>query len=290
MLRRPWLVLVLPVCVLLFACSNASTPSAEAQHFADAKNNLKSSDFKAALSNLEITIKTTNDDAVRREASAIRVALITALADADGQMAAAYQAGAREPAGRAQMGEFYKERSDYGNTARGYLMDAMQSVMDQRGKLDENAGPVVIDVAFPGFTGGLDQTLVRIKNGQLASDAERSNSEQQLERNALAKILTALAGAGQDLNKGRDLYSAGKVSIDARTYIVEMSDAFLRIGNMFDVRALNEPDKLRTVNQVVEGNLVVATKLLAAKPDKDLETRVKKMQADCDKCLKKLGA
>ena len=59
---------------------------------------------------------------------------------------------------------------------------------------------------------------------------------------------------------------------------------------MFDARGVNDPDRFRTVNQVVAGNLDVATKLLAAKPDKELEARVKKMQADCDKCLKKLGA
>jgi len=290
MLCRPWPLLAISVSLLLFGCSNTPTSSSEAQHFTDAKNNLKSSDFKAALSNLDITIKTTNDEAVRREASVIRVALITAMADADQQLAEAYHIGAREPAAQAQTGAFYKVRADYGNTGRAYLMDAMQSVMDQRGKLDANASPVAIEVAFPGFTGGMDQTLVRIKSGQFVSDADRMSTELQLERNALARVLTALAGAGQDLNKGRDLYTAGKVNVDARAYIVELSDSFLRIGGMFDIRALNEPDKLRTVNQVVEGNLVVATKLLAAKPDKDLETRVKKMQADCDKCLKKLGA
>jgi hypothetical protein len=31
-------------------------------------------------------------------------------------------------------------------------------------------------------------------------------------------------------------------------------------------------------------------KLLAAKPDKDLEARAKKMESECEKTLKKLGA
>lgn len=290
MSNRAWPLTLLALPVLLVACSSGPTTSGDIQHFADAKNNLKSSDYKAALSNLEATIKTTSDEALRKEASVIRVALITAMADADSQMAAAYQIGAREPAAQGQSGAFYKERADYGNTARGYLMDAMQTVMDERGKLDANAAPVVIEVPFPGFTGGMDETLMRIKQGQFVGDSDRLSSELQLTRNSLAKVLTALAGAGPDLNKGRDLYAAGKVNVDARAYIVELSDDFLRIGQMFDVRALNEPDKLKTVNQVVGQNLVIATKLLAAKPDKDLETRVKKMQSDCDKCLKKLGA
>ena len=68
----------------------------------------------------------------------------------------------------------------------------------------------------------------------------------------------------------------------------ELSVEEKQIRDMF--RKVNDPDKFRIVNQVVLGNLEVATKLLAAKPDKGLEARIKKMQADCDKCLKKLGA
>ena len=288
MLRRIFPLALLASSLLFIACSSGPTVSIDVQHFNDAKANLRASDFKAALTNLDITIKTTADTNLRQQASVIRVALVTALADAYQQIGEAYQVGAHEPAAQSQLGAFYKVRADYNNTARSYLMDAMQSVMNQRDKLDAN--PVVIEVPFPGFTGGMDQTIVRIKNGQFVSDADRLNSEQQLERNALARILSAIGGAGQDLNKGKDLYNAGKVNVDARAYIIELSDTFLRVGNMFDVRGTNETDKLRTVNQVVEGNLVVATKLLAAKPDKDLEARIKKMQADCDKCLKRLHA
>jgi hypothetical protein len=50
---------------------------------------------------------------------------------------------------------------------------------------------------------------------------------------------------------------------------------------MFDFHGLNEPDRLRSVNEVVRGNLDVAPKLPVAKPDKDSEARVQKIQADC---------
>ena len=70
----------------------------------------------------------------------------------------------------------------------------------------------------------------------------------------------------------------------------ELSNNFLQIGTMFAPPGVNEPDHLRIVSQVVRGNLDVAMKLLATKPDKDLESRAKKRQADCDKTLKKLGS
>jgi hypothetical protein len=72
-------------------------------------------------------------------------------------------------------------------------------------------------------------------------------------------------------------------------YLIELSSSFLETGGIFEPRALNELQHVRTVNEVVKGNLEVTLKLLAAKPDKDLEARAKKMQAECEKRLKKLG-
>jgi hypothetical protein len=218
----------------------------------------------------------------------LRVALVTALADANEQMAEAYYTGGKQPLAYKKTTAFHNARSDYNNAARAYLMDAMQSVLDQRSKLD--ATPVTLEVPFPGFTGGTDPALAKIKSGELVSDTERLNAELQLDRNCLAHVLAGFAGNDQDLNKGREIFSAGKVEVDPRVYIVVLSDDFLHIGSMFSAPGVNDPEKFRTVNQVVRGNLEVATKLLAAKPDKDLEARVKKMQAECDKCLKKVGA
>lgn len=286
MLHRLWQFLTFGFSIFLFACGAPQT-AMDVRHFADAKNNFVASDFKAALENLDGTIKTTKDDALRQEATVLHVALVTALADANQQMAEAYHVGAKQPAAHAQVGAFYKMRSDYNNAAHDYLMDAMQSVVNQRAKLN---APITIDVPFPGFTGGEDQTIAKIKGGLFVSDSERLNAELQMDRNCLASVLTALAGANEDLNKGRQIYEAGKIQVDPRVYLVMLSDSFLRTGAMYDVKGLNEPDKFRIVNQVVHGNLDVAEKLPQAKPNKDLETRIKKMQEDCDKCLKKLGA
>jgi len=288
MLRPPRMLSLLVLSALLAACSSTPPTSISERQFGDAKNNLKSSDFKAALDNLNTAIKSANNDALRQQALVLRVALVTALADANEQMAEAYYVGAKQPLAHSNTTAFYKARSDYSNTARAFLMDAMQSVMDQRSKLGAN--PITVEVTFPGFTGGTDPGLAKLQSGELISDAERANTELQLDRNCLAQVLAGFAGANQDLNKGREIFNAGKVDVDSRVYLVVLSDDFLRIGAMFDTRWANDADKFRTVNQVVRGNLEVATKLLAAKPDKDLEARVKKMQADCDKCLKRLGA
>ena len=275
------------ISLLLVGCSGAPPTSPSEQYFADARSSLKTSDFNVALKNLERAIKSAGDEPVGQRAAVLRVALVTALADAGKQMAEAYAVGAKEPAAQSRLGPFNRMRSDYYGIARSRLMDAMQSMMDQRSKLSSN--PMPIEVSFPGSTGGTDPAVVRIKSGQWISDTERVAAELQTDRNALARILSALAGAGQDSNKGQQIFSSGKVEIDPRVYIIEVSGSFLQIGGMFEARVLDEPDHLRTTNEVVRGNLDIALKLLAAKPDKDLEARVKKMRAECEKTLKKLG-
>jgi hypothetical protein len=288
MRHLPRIFVLLALSVLFIACSSKPSVSLSEQQLGDARNSLKSSDFKAALNNLNGAIKSANNEAIRQQAILLRVALVTAMADADEQMAEAYNLGGRQPLAHANTADFIRARSDYTVNARVHLMDAMQEVMTQRSKLD--ATPTTIEVPFPGFIGGTDPGLEKIKSGKFISDNERVNTELQLERNCLAQVLAGLAGAAQDLNKGREIYSSGKVEVDQRVYLVVLSDAFLRVGAIFDTRWASDPAKFRTVNQVVRGNLDVAAKLLATKPDKELEARIKKMQADCDKCLKRLGA
>ena len=141
-----------------------------------------------------------------------------------------------------------------------------------------------------GYTGGADLTVTKVKTGQWIPDADRVAAETRLSRNALARILSALAGPLRTPARGQQLFSSGKVDIDPRVYLIELSNNFLEIGTMFDPHGVNEPDHLRIVNQVVRGYLDVPMKVLAAKPDKDLESRAKKMHADCDKALKKLAS
>lgn len=276
------------ICLLLLACTGAPpTPSAQ-QYFSDAKNNLAASDFDAALKNLDRSIKAAGEQPVGQQASMLRAVLLAALAEGSKQMAEAYGTGAKEPAAQARFGHFVRMRADYYGIARVRLMDAMQAVMDQRRKLDDK--PISLEVNFPGFTGAEDPSATRIKKGYAAEDPNRYRAELNLDRNALARILASMAGVGDNPHKGQEIFSRGKVEIDPRVYLVELSSTFLRLGGIFERRALDEPRYLRAVNEVVRDNADLALKLLATKPDKDLESRAKKMRAECEKALKVLGS
>ncbi len=274
-------------CLLLLGCGGAPpTPSAQ-QYFSDAKTNLATSDFAAALKNLDRSIKSAGEQPVGRQAGVLRVVLLTALAEGSKQMAEAYGAGVKEPAAQTRFGHFGRMRADYYGIARARLMDAMQTVMDQRGKLGDK--PMPLEVSFPGFTGAEDTAVAKIKKGYAVEDAERYPAELKSDRNALARLLAALVGAGNDPNKGQQMFSQGSIEIDPRAYLVELSSAFLQLGGMFERRALDEPRYLRAVNEVVRDNMDLALKLLAARPDQALEARVRKMRGDCEKTLKALS-
>jgi hypothetical protein len=288
MQNRTFFLLLVPVCLFLFACATEAPKDPAEQSLIDARKSFQASDFNAALTNLDKAIKLGGDTPVGQQATVLRIALVTSLADAGKQMAEAYGTGSREPAAQSRFGPFSRMRSDYYGIARTRLIDAAQSLMNQRGKLSAN--PISIEVTFPGFTGATDPAMAKILHGQWLEDAERVGAEVQLDRNALARTFSAIAGAGADVNKGQQAFAAGKVDIDPRVYLLALSDSFLQIGGIFDLRALNENDHARIIREVVRDNLQVTLKLLAAKPDKDLEARVKKMQADNDKILKKLGA
>ncbi len=275
-------------CLLLLACTGAPpTPSAQ-QYFIDAKNNLAAADFDTALKNLDRSIKTAGEQPVGQQASVLRAVLLTALAGGSKEMAEAYGTGVKEPEGQAHFGYFNKTRSGYYGISRVRLIDAMQAVMDQRSRLGEKLLP--LEVNFPGFVGAEDPAVTKIKKGYAVEDADRYRAELKSDRNALARTLAALVGAGEDPNKGQEIFSKGKVEIDPRVYLIELSNTFLRLGSIFERRALDDPRYLRAVNEVVRDNMDLALKLLAAKPDKDLEARAKKIRADCEKSLKALGS
>ncbi len=287
MRTRTSLYLLAPVSLLLFACSTEVPKDPTEQSLIDARKNFQASDFDAALTNLDKAIRSGGDTPLGQQAVVLRIALVTSLADTAKQMAEAFGTGLREPSAQSRYGPFSRMKADYYGIARARLMDAAQMLMNQRGKLSPN--PISIEVGFPGFTGGTEPAVAKIKHGDWVEDAARVGAEVQLDRNALARTLSAIAGAGSDVSKGQQAFAGGKADIDPRVYLLALSDSLVQIGGIFEPRALNEDDHYRIMHEVVRGNLEVAQKLLAAKPDKDLESRAKKMQADNEKILKKFG-
>lgn len=277
--------LLLGMCVLLACTSAPPTPSAE-QYFADAKSNLRTMDYGAALKNLDRLIKSAGEQPLGQQGITLRVLLQTAMAEAYKQMADAYALGAKQPPAQVRPAVFSKMRADYNGMARVRLMNALEGVMGQRSKLTEQ--PIPLDVTFPEFGGTDPAALGKIKSGYQAEDADRYRAELESVRNALARRLAGVAGLGENLHKGRTKFEKGGAQLDTRLYLIEMSDSFLRLSEIFGPRGIDDPRYRRAALEVVRDTLDVALKLLAARPDKDLEARAKKLRAECEKQLKSL--
>lgn len=288
MCSRRFVSLSVGVCLILLGCSGPPpTPSAE-QYFRDAKNNLSAAEFDLALKNLDRCVKSGEGNPTGPQCAVIRAALLVGLAQGARAMADAYTRGRQEPAARARLSDFTRIRADYYGMARVRFMSAMEATMAERGKL--GATPVSLQMKFPEFTGTENPAVPRIRSGQWMGDAERYTAEKEAVRNAFARTLAAFAGAGDNVHKAHASFESGAVEIDPRVYSVEINNAFLDLSEIFSLRALDDARYQRTSLEVVRDNLDVLLKLLADKPDKDLEARAKKMKADCEKRLKALGA
>ncbi len=278
---------VIGTCLLVWACTSAPpTPSTE-QYFNDAKNNLNTMDYEVALKNLDRLIKSAGEQPFGQEGTVIRTVLLTAMAEGTRQMAEAYATGAKQPAVQAQRTVFVKMRADYYGVARVRLMNAMEGVMSQRAKLGDQ--PIRLDLPFPAFSATEHPALAQIKAGRAVPDAERYRAELESVRNAFARGMAGLAGAREDVPKGHARFQQGNMQVDPRLYLVEMTEDFLHLSDIFGPRGLDDSRYRRTTLEVVRDNLDLASKLLAAKPDKELETRVKTLKGECDKQFKALG-
>ncbi len=287
MCSRPIVFPVIGICLLLSACTSAPPTPAGEQYFNDAKNNLSAMDYQTALKNLDRLIKSAGDQPLGQQGIVIRTMLLTAMAEGAQRMAEAYSTGAKQPAAQAQRAAFTKMRSDYYGVARVRLMNAMEGVMSQRAKLGDQA--LRLDLPFPAFSATEHPALGQIKAGRTVSDAERYRAELESVRNSFARGMAGLAGAGEDIHKGHARFEQGNVQVDPSLYLVEVTEDFLHMADIFGPRGLDDSRYRRTTLEVVRDNLDLAAKLLAAKPDKDLEARVKKLKAECDKQLKALG-
>lgn len=274
----------LALCLVLAACTSA--PPTGEQYFSDAKNNVATLDFESALKNLDRLIKSAGDQPIAQQGTVLRTALLTAMADGSKQMAEAYGAGAKQPPAQARQAQFTQMRSDYYGVARVRLMNAMEAVMQQRGKLGNQ--PLRLDMAFPEFSGTGNPAVTKVKDGYWAEEADRYRVELETVRNALARALARLAGAGEDVHKGRAAFGKGGVEIDPRVYLIELSNAFVQLSEIFDKNALNDARYRRIALEVVRDNMDAALKLLGAKPDKELEAKAKKIRAESEKALNAL--
>jgi len=279
----PFLLLIL--CLSWSACSAPPPPAGE-NYFADAKANIGTSDFESALRNLDRTISAAGGQPMGQQAELVRVALLIAMGQSDRKMADAFETSRRQPVASPRYGQLSKMRSDYFGMARVHLLDALETVMKQRAKLGDK--PMPLALKFPDFSGAENPVMVKILKGMAVTDDERFRTELEVTRNALAETLAGMVGAEDNVHKGHEIFAKGNVEIDPRVYLVHITESFHKLSEIYGPKALDDTKYQKICLEVVRDNLDLAAKMLAAKPDKELEARIKKCREECEKQLKKL--
>lgn len=282
---RVFPVLVL-LCLLLAACAGEPPAPTPAQFLNDAKLNLKERDLEAALKNLEKAIKAGPESPEAKQAMLLSVALRLAHAKSSREMAETYDTGRKQPLAAKMASQFGRRHADYNALARSHVVTALELVMKQRASLGNESVP--LNIEFPEFRGTESVPMQRIRNGTWVTDNERIQCEQETCCNELARLLARLVGTGEDVHKAQEMFKKGGVQVDARVYLLETANAFVKLGEMFGPRDLDQPKYLRIVLEAAGDNVSAAMKLLGEKPDKALEAQAKKLKAEIEKELKKI--
>ena len=280
--------LVAGLGAVLLTCTTAPPAPSPEQYFADAKNNLAAMEYDMALKSLSRLVKAAGEQPLGQQGRVLQAALLTAVADGNKRMAEAYAEGRKQPPAQTRAAEFDRMRSDYYGLARVHAIDAMQTLLEHRGSLSEQ--PIRLEVDFPSFSGTEPAALGKVKSGVWLDDTGRVQAQLESIRNALARVLASLVGAGDNVHKGREIFQPGYVQIDPRVYLLEMSGAFLRVGEIFDRTGLDDPRFRRIGYELARDNMDVVLQLLGAKPEKELEGKAKRTKAECEKKLKALGS
>lgn len=278
---------ILTACLWLVACSSGPTKSMAEQQYDYARGNLDRMEYTAALKNIDEMISAGAGGPLEEEGRILSVVLQAAMAEAAKEMGEAYEYGLTQPAGKARYGDFVNMRSSYYGMARVYLLDSLQELMKQRGTLAKE--PLKVQIRFPDFTGTAPPALSTVRSGTWVEEGTRFQAEKENIRNAFARTVARLVGAGDDIHKGHATFDAS-AQFDPRVYLVELSAQLLKVSEIFEPRALSDMRYRRTCLEVIRDNMDLAQKLLETTPDKEMEKRVKDIKGECEKLLKKIPA
>ena len=102
-------------------------------------------------------------------------------------------------------------------------------------------------------------------------------------RGIIRAFSEAITGDPDDSAGAAKIMSSGKASVPSATVMTAVADAIGKAAPMFDSKNLNEPDKMKMLN---ERAAEAAARAIELKPQGAVEKTAKKVKADADKALK----
>ena len=233
---------VLPAVLALAGCGE-SGPAGPAVGTPEwlwlaAVDNYAAGDFEKTQDQLGEILK--SDNPWRTRAAVWRVAILAGMARASGELADAYESGAKKNPARAA--SFQNPIQQYRRDARRHTIALAETVGTLKKSLGD-AGTVPLDFSLPPGTPSPSPDLGRVSDGTILREGPAAKAKMDTIRRGLLLETAKAVNAGDNLAKARSLLEAPPVEIPRPVFFLNLGRSLFERSGLFDRAHLNEIPK-----------------------------------------------
>lgn len=248
--RRPAVLVVLPVGILLFLSScSTGPPSAKMGtpewHWNAANEQSVAGDLTKTQEHLEKVLL--SDNPFRARATIWHLVMSGGMALGYKELAEAYDAGGSQT--KTQAGEFRRRATDMNRLSRQYCI-ALAQELDRFQKEASGANEFSLDFSFPHGSANEDPAIGRIRKGILPPEEERTKAERFTIARGVLLETGAVVGTGEDAAKTFAVFQTKPVKVPKAVFLYGLAENLVETAKIFDRKRLNEPDKKKILLQL----------------------------------------
>jgi hypothetical protein len=233
---------VLPAALALAGCgeSGPAGPAVDTPEWLwlAAVDNYAAGDFEKTQDQLGDIVK--SDNPWRTRAAVWRVAMLAGMARASGELADAYESGAKKNQARAA--SFQNPIQQYRRDARRHTIALAETVGTLKKSLGD-AQTVPLEFSLPPGTSSPSPDLGRVSDGTILREGPAAQAKTDTIRRGLLLETVKAVNAGDNVAKARSLFEAPPVEIPRAVFFLALGRSLFERSELFDRFHLNEAPK-----------------------------------------------
>lgn len=268
---------LLALAFLLTTCSGGEPAGPQvgtpAWYWQAAQETFNAADYAKAQEHLG---NLTNDENEWQKRAAVwHIVVLSGLSRSYIELGDAYSKGAQ--ASPAKAAAFRNPIQQYQRDARQSAIRLAESLPKYQ-KLWAADATIPFDFAFPAGTPNEAPHMSRIKDGEVLSEAQQSETvRQEVQRGVLLQA-ALLAGAGDDINAARQKFGAGAVEVPKDAFLNGLGRTMWIVSELFDRAHLNQPDIEKIL--VTQAHKAIETTLQSA--DEAIKKQAEALRKDIE--------
>ena len=230
---------VLPAALALAGCGE-SGPAVDTPEWLwlAAVDNYAAGDFEKTQDQLGDIVK--SDNPWRTRAAVWRVTMLAGMARASGELADAYESGAKKNQARAA--SFQNPIQQYRRDARRHTIALAETVGTLKKSLGD-AETVPLEFSLPPGTPSPSPDLGRVSDGTILREGPTAKAKMGTIRRGLLLEMAKTVNAGDNVAKARSLFEAPPVEIPRTVFFLALGRSLFERSELFDRFHLNEAPK-----------------------------------------------